>query len=842
MIQVDRAHRALIWKELRQLLPLVYMLLGVTLALLILGSIVSSMMPGASVSTAAMLLTMPAFFAAGAGAILIGQEKESQTMQWVNSLPIDAKQIFRTKLLVAVAGLSAMWLIASPCLLLSDVMYSQFSRSLFPDPFLLSLGVWIVHSVYLTLCGIYSSWRCKNVFTGLMLSLALACIPYVLGQLSAETYSLFNFGYATDSVRLIHSGGWSIIGIAIVTLLASRASRKVLSPRSSPSVSLAGSTRSSEANSYLRDQYSPPKSQEIRSKPYQFSIAALIWQKAKHNRGKLTLFAILMFVGVGLFPFNSASQVEGRYLPIVLVSCNVLALLAVSWLGVVAFIGDGSSPAMRFLADRGVSPTRAWWGRHLIAFSIIATSTLVYIVAQRFVAAGMFHSVANRSGTTLPMLSAITVLTVLVTVYSLSQWTSQVLRVLAGTAFLAPLISGVVLVWLHSCWSQMGTPLWLMLAIVAFPLVATWTQMRRHMDGPRNGSFFAVHGLTFFAIFVLPFIWCWRETSAFPRITAQRRADMLASASQVSSPTIAATNIIRRESPVEKLNQFGQLEVPTAKLVAALNAVGESPNDWLEIDGDQNTPLRADPNFIGRALSTAQVMQLRWLDSLKEAPEKTQQHKEIFLEWIDKLTEMSKRLRIHWMIREQGFADRIEIALTRMLSQSDMPLLCDEESIQKAVAMLSDQAGRSESRRRAVLLSWHKYFNDLQARNRHGLGGYTVPSYLSHKPFMQQSMLRFAMADLISSELLKLIDAGERGESTLAHREKLRHLTSEDETSLLPSPYSDRMQSSLYADQIAAYWQTPGCYWYAEWENAAKSLSSQLQAPKSNRRGTTDES
>ena len=205
MIQVDRAHRALIWKELRQLLPLVYMLLGVTLALLILGSIVSSMMPGASVSTAAMLLTMPAFFAAGAGAILIGQEKESQTMQWVTSLPIDSKQIFRTKLLVSVAGLSAMWLIASPCLLLSDVMYSQFSRSLFPDPFLLSLGVWIVHSVYLTLCGIYSSWRCKNVFTGLMLSLALACIPYVLGQLSAETYSLFNFGYVTAAGALLAS-------------------------------------------------------------------------------------------------------------------------------------------------------------------------------------------------------------------------------------------------------------------------------------------------------------------------------------------------------------------------------------------------------------------------------------------------------------------------------------------------------------------------------------------------------------------------------------------------------------------------------------------------------------
>jgi hypothetical protein len=840
MIRIDRAYRALIWKEFRQLLPLVYMLVGVTLTLLVMGGLISPFVPGAYVSSATILLTMPAFFAAGAGAILIGQERESETMQWVSTLPVTATQTFFTKLLVAAIGLAAMWTVAAPVLLLSNVMHSQFSRSVFPDPFIRSLAVWIVHSIYLMFCGIYSSWRCKNVFSGLMLSLALACIPYILGIISADIYAAFTRGYATDSVRLAFSGMWSIVGIVAMTLLALRAAKRVLAPSNPPTISLSASQQASPSLNVQLDQYCPPKADGPPPRPFQFSISALIWQKAKHNRGKLALLGLLVFAGVGSFPLNSA-PVAGRFLPGMLMFNSVIGLLAVSWLGVVAFIGDGSSPAMRFLADRGVSPTRAWWGRHLIAFAIMASSILIYILVQRLVAAGALRT-GDLGASSIPMLSAITILGILLAVYSLSQWTSQVLRVLAGTAFLAPLIAGVVLTWLNTCWSDIGTPFWLMMAIVTLPLIATWTQMRRHMDGPRGWGFFAVHGLTFAAIFSLPLLWCWQEISSYPEITAQRRAELLASAKQVSSPTAAAVSIHRRKTPYESLEGPWATGIPTSDVINALQAVGQTPDDWLEIDGDVNVPLQGDFYFVSRALPTTQAMQMRWLQSLENHEQETEQAKEDFLAWIRSMTQIAKRLRLNWMLRDHGHADRIEMALTRMLVHPSTRLLREEKAIQEAVAMLADQAARSESRRRAVLLSWDKYISNQEIRNRHGLGGYDVLDYLSDKPAVQQWYLKFSTADLICSELVDLINAGQAGDSTLAHRQKLESLTKSYPGSVLPSPYSDRMQSTLYADQLSGYWQTPGCYWYAEWEEAAKSISAQMQPSKKNHRGPQDES
>ena len=75
-----------------------------------------------------------ALAAVGAGALLVGQEKELRTLQWLASLPIAASSIVRVKLGAGLAGLLLLWLFSS---LLFALMH--FSLIGFPTLLIFSL-------------------------------------------------------------------------------------------------------------------------------------------------------------------------------------------------------------------------------------------------------------------------------------------------------------------------------------------------------------------------------------------------------------------------------------------------------------------------------------------------------------------------------------------------------------------------------------------------------------------------------------------------------------------------------------------------------------------------------
>ncbi|GAA5505129.1 hypothetical protein [Novipirellula caenicola] len=830
-----QALRALIWKETRQVLPLVYMLAGVTLFLMILwGWIGTNLLATGSIST--VLLTMPAFFAAGVGAILIGQEKETETIQWVSSLPIRDGDVIRSKMIVAVVGLAAMWCAALLGILAIEPLQSGSATAMFPDPIWLSLSFWIIHSLYLMFCGFYASWRSQNVFHGLLITLAMACIPYVLGQFTALFYAELMSTYVTDRVTMFLSGCWSVIGIAVVAAIASPAARRVLGPAEPPVLEQDAATDGNDRRgTKALNQYSPPTIQDRPSHPFRYSVATLVWQSVNHNRRLLMGLAIMIVAGVGYIPLNVSlhSHVNGAEEFGLLTA--VLAGLSVSWLGVLAFHGDGSSAAMRFLADRGISPIQAWWGRHLVGFAILATAAVVYILLQRLIVVGMLsdhYSVDPNFAAPIPMLSAVALILVLVTAYGVSQWTSQVLRVLAGTAFLAPLLSTVCVYWLGSCWITMGTPVWLLGIIAMMPLLATCVQMPRHMEGPRTVGFLSTHTLAVIAVFGLPYVWCWHETRSFPSIPASRVAEMKQMSEERGTQVRPSFSMHRLQTPYEKLTENQVMEMPTAKVVEALESVGERPEAWFELNGGKHTPLQAEHIFINEAVTTTQLMQVRWLDSLQREDESSERPRENFVEWVDFVTSIAKRLRLNWRIREQCFADYIEIALTRMLLHPETRQLWNEPAIAEAIEMLGDSSSRSQARRGAVLTSWSRFHNDPELRAHQNLGGYVISWLLESKPALQSEWLTDPTADLISSELLHLITAGERGESTLAHRRKLARATLGSDRDFDISPYADSLQSTLYGDHIATLHSFPGCQWYALWESEAKELAERFQKAK----------
>ena len=95
--------RRLIWKEFRQVLPLVLMLLLIGAALLL----VITWNDANYIDT---IFVLPILFAAGIAAVLIGQEKELRTLEWLQTIPVSPEKVIVAKLAVGLIGLAVVWL------------------------------------------------------------------------------------------------------------------------------------------------------------------------------------------------------------------------------------------------------------------------------------------------------------------------------------------------------------------------------------------------------------------------------------------------------------------------------------------------------------------------------------------------------------------------------------------------------------------------------------------------------------------------------------------------------------------------------------------------------------
>ena len=94
----------------------------------------------------------------------------------------------------------------------------------------------------------------------------------------------------------------------------------------------------------------------------------LIWQFVRQNQTVLMGIAAMLLVALGLL-ITTPSLDSGR--PVL---AAFFGLLAASWLGVLAFQGDGVQDRIRFLAERGVSPAKIWWTRHAPPLSLLAVA------------------------------------------------------------------------------------------------------------------------------------------------------------------------------------------------------------------------------------------------------------------------------------------------------------------------------------------------------------------------------------------------------------------------------------------------------------------------------------
>ncbi|TWU34431.1 ABC transporter permease [Novipirellula artificiosorum] len=815
----DGALRGLVWKESRQLLPLVLILLGVGLLLVFLWAGLSSDTLAMQYAGQLIPFILPALFAVGAAAVLVGQEKEQKTLWWLASLPTHPRRLILVKFAVAVVGLVIMWIacIALVGLTQSNTRYSSLEWLSYGHSIGTSGYVFlIVQSFFIMVVGFYTTWKFNNTFAGLLAILPISLLPFVVLQVVNESAN----GLFSPHVRFENTAFslYGILFLAIVAVagLAYRVATQTLAPVEPERILEGG------ASSWI-DAWRPTNVGADRGDPYRFSISSLVWQSVHHSRWVLLGITSLILCGlVGAAVFAQHEWfVATRGMSVLLVLAGILG---VSWLGVFAFTGDGSATRLRFLADRGASPTVVWIGRHLVGISILSSAGLLYWIVT-------YHLLGSFSSETQsPLLSVMTVTLVAAVIYSVSQWISQLTRMLAVSSVLAPVIAMIASYWLAYGVAMFELPWLVLLLLIALPMVATWLMMRRYMDGNRGilSWLVSIAGVGLFV--TVPMVRPAFKIASYPRIATEVKTKALAAAKLL--PNTEAPQPIAMHAIEGYLDSYQRSLVkprPGDEELALYEKRTFNPYDLFRPPSGEITDAEAlsiDSNVLVTMLHLASYQKVRF-----EANPTDEQEIERTGQWIRSMTDIVKGLRQSPRWIDQDRADLIEVWLTKLIGNESFRELRDRGFSKDAMAMLADQSARNEARRQAILRSWLAQ-ETSRIRQLHHFGGYPSSWWDDSGAASSDPTTAWTqpwLKDRVADAGLRLIQAGSTGQPVEPILRELHQLVSGPGHPFVDGLYADRLRLGIQPDRPITYFNfhttVPATQWYAPWEAQAKALA-----------------
>lgn len=811
--------RGLVWKETRQIVPLVMMLLAVSAVLFLIWSFTSRQLNISLRAVGSIVpLIMPALYAAGAGAILVSHEKESGTWNWLASLPVPANSVVATKLAVGFGGLVLMWI---GCVILSVVTGLERTISAgggdglaqFPVP------VWIAHSVYVLVCGFFTAWKNRNAFPALLWILPLAILPFVVCEISLAWSGPGMGQYVDATQKMWRMGAITTIAIPIMGWFAVRAGQRALSPRDADILS------DDRLQSGI-DAWRPPPPSNMVKRPFSNDVAVLAWQSIHTSRwSSIGLVSMLAMGAIAwLVATNSRDGVNG-------LSGNVVGvllgsgLLAISWLGVFAFTGDGAATRLKFLADRGVSPARVWLGRLGFGVSVLCSAALLIFAWQIFL--GSPEDLGRMDGVVFPEMSLLTVVSVFALIYGVSQWTSQVVPMLAASAFLAPVLSVLGLFFLISAGMSYGVSLGWLIACVAIPFVSTLWTMGAFMDGRRGWMYWTITVVALFVFVALPVIPVAIDRLKFPSMSSERFAVLDAEA-RGHMRRSSLQSVAMRQSNFQ-LHDNDQLFFEDLDGKVAVDRLRQrdlySPDSWVIIGDDRDVPLRADEYVLQNALQMATLLKLQWEQNPEDKNAKDQ-----FRRFVERITHAAQGLRLSTRWVDQECADVLEIWLTQTLADESVAGLREEPFMRDAIEVVRDFEGRQDARRRALLVSWLRDRELSQGRPSGAMiAGVSANDYWFERVPIgwRSSILQQGMGAVVE-RCLALIEAGRKGEPVDAELRGLHRLLNSPGGEFEVGPYGERNRMAIGPECVFATFQNcsyPGTQWFAPWEETARAMS-----------------
>lgn len=793
----NMAIRRLWWKELRQLVPLIGLLMLVGL-LLMLFSLLLDRHSEQRQFLLVVLLGMPSLFAAGAGALLVGQEKEVRSIDWLRSLPVPSVDVVRTKLLAAILALIAVWLVSFGLALVARVLESALD-------FNWVTWVWPLYSLYLLLVGFATAWQLRSSLVSLLLVVPLAGLPLLLANLHEALVMNTNRDPAPWLVAVymaLVAGGVLVWGwrAALVYMAPERSSV-------APSRRLAGTAPVAVA-------VAP------RSSP----APALLWQFYAQNRGLLVGLAVVISVSsfailraFALFPYS--------FLPFrsdLLIMLAIAAIfLSVSWLGLLVFQTDAIQRRSQFLADRGVSPRLTWLTRQGLPWLLIV------------VAAAFALFVARDFQGNVSVLLQVAAIAMAIAIFGASQWLGQTLRSIILGAIIAPLVSLMFVGYLtHAVWSLVAPP-WIIAVTLVIPLIATFGATAAWMDGRTGWRFWRWHGCLLAVAALLPSLNYLYLTATYPRMSASSRTELtrIAEYSHQGMANVSYFGLqsgLRRESNVGlqgglegDMSDAPEASSPPEPDLTLAEARTRAIAD-LRRQLDLNPAGMVSWGFVQRFAADAII------DRIGDPDVNDQERVQRYRESLELIVELTKRQRRALRLFDQDLADDYEMMLLEEMQAPLAQQRMGDELHASIVALLGDTAGRDSARRVALAVSWQQAQPwTLKEGNVQpsSLGGYDLlPMDLQQRVTSRDVWQATRKVGLVSEYLLQLLDATSDAQREAARVEIQKLLGFNEPPNISSGAYQQSADGPKLLYGELGGWDIPGRAWHGDWERRAASL------------------
>ena len=807
------------WKESRQLLPLVFALSAIAILMVIGHAFASHYISWMQVRGELPLLVIPGLFATGAGAVMVGHEREQGTMRWLSTLPITPKALVLQKFALAAVGLLIMWVVAFVLIGLSGNASlplvkerGTFNASGWQAASRHSMGYpgLITYTFMVLAAGFYSSWRIKNQFNSLLLLIGCASVPIFAVELCSQLSGNFWRIMVAKELSFL----WFVFSVLLTILfsiLGYRHGIRALSAAPAPRV-LKPSGEALSAYESPRGVAAMPK--------FGTQIAPIIWQTWRSSRFVvLGLFALLAYSSFHLVYFHSLDQND-----LFVALFPVAGLFAVSWLAVVIFKNDGGFTKVRFFADRGISAGTVFWGRHLVSISLCALAMLIYIAA-----------IMN---TTEEGISPLAIGLFVFLIYSISQWVSQLFRMVSVAVIVAPVVSGMVIGWWVISVIDFDAPIWLLALLGLVPMVVTRCMMARYMDGRDRPSSYVVAAIMVLVLVLVPLAPAVLTVLSAKRMDPIKRAKLIAEVdgeiyrngqeldyeysflsqwineSRVGAPVddvVPESNIDPPENQPQQISEikpwhrWGDLQkVPSD---VALNAIG--------------TSITVDFNLQRLLAESASDNPLEGIESLRP--------------WMLSIARAVRGLRQSNRIADQESADVLEIHLLDALKSELLQNAKDQAFYREVLGCLPSIDQRRKGRRKALLVSWRRWLRvqaDPEKHTRKDMMGVT-----NYKPKYEMAGYRFyreytlhapKIADAIQGAYIDrlieiLLDAtgGTIPENTWTSQLH-EHLFGT--SGFATGPYGPRYRNFPAIDSVRRHDLFPALFWGMQWETEIEKL------------------
>jgi hypothetical protein len=813
--------RALFWKEIRQIAPLVctLLLLGLGFDILIgIQYLVNGAFnqPGFALAS---LMAIPILFAVGCGAMLVGNEKDQHSLNWLRSLPIPASKIAWTKLLVAVGSLAVVWVVSIlifvvVCFLMTGKLGLRGNEWGPPGEASYRLALtYPLQSLFLLFVGIAAAWRMPSSVSALLAVIPICFAVWLLSELLAMGLSRFELiSLDRDSFR-----GWVYSGVVVLaTLIAGaygwRESLRRLRPLPAPKTQtwMGNATAAGLRDSQWWLWHPQP------------ALSALLWQTAVQSRWIWLSLSAILAVCIWLtatMPYDSelgdqaaqvareVAKVEWLQGVVVLVGC-----LAFCWLGCFAFQGDNLQQRIRFLSDRGVSPTKVWWTRMWIPLTIVLLAGLLRCVlrpANTWGASQLPESIA---------FDALCFTAGALAIVVASQWFSQCVNSPILSAVISPLVVGSLFFYGLFAHFYLGAPIWLLALALGLLLLATWTLMKSWMDRAIGRRYFLHHALFLMSALALTTLPCLWQLANLPRMPADVRVGLQRALNlETSKATLSKVNDHKRNGGFWQASTllgakkaFENNEALRTRFLDSLR----TPN--VQSDALGTYDIRDGIRLYLAAWSEARI----GLDS-NPSPE----NQAVYRDTVNGLFEVIQAIRNRFRLSQLDHAELFEIVLIGDCKLPQCRSAMGEELWTKLATFLADSDARDTCRRKTLALAWEevKAVNartDAKKDNYVRLGEYYLdgPRDVTLIATMKHALL----AETVTTRLWTLLS--KEPSAAQADREQLVAL-------LFHSPgYSVPSDTTTYLRNL---WNRfshhpPASHWRGVWEDEAKALAKSI--------------